>query len=232
VRALLILGLLAAVATQATRTAQAQTDPNSAPPSTLGIGITRTVDGIAARIEGDIITDSEVRELGAFQQLVDGRSQPRDVVIGELADQWAVRQEAAATSYQQPSRADVDLAYKRLVESFSSASDFHDRLSAVGLSDAAVRRLLREQLYLSRFLDYRFRPAAQVSETQIENYYNDELVPELKKRGEKVPPLDDVDDKIREVLIQRAIDKRSAQWLDETRARLNIQILPLPGDQP
>lgn len=219
----LIFGLLAAFAVVPAKTVRAQTDPQSASPP---LGIAQTVDGIAARIEGDIITESEVRELAALQQLVNGKPKPRDEIIRELADQWVVRQEAAATRYQEPSQADVDQSYDLLVKNSPSPADFQAHLAAVGLSDATVRRLLRDQLYLSRFLDYRFRPTVQVSDAQIQDYYNNELVPELKKQGEEVPPVDDVDDKIREVLIQRAIDDRAAKWLDETRSRLNIQILP------
>jgi hypothetical protein len=210
-----------------------QQEVKSARPSNasrvLVSGISRDIDGIAARIEDSIITESEVRELGAFQELVDGREKPRDEIIRELADQWVVREEAAATNYKEPPDAAVDAAYQALTKQFGSAEQFQERLVVVGLSQAAVRRLLRAQLYLSRFLDYRFRPAAQVSEKQIQAYYDDELVPELKKRGEKVPALDDVEDTIREVLIQRAINERSAKWLDETRERLNIEILQ-PGD--
>ncbi|MGH9733413.1 MAG: hypothetical protein ACRD8A_02325 [Candidatus Acidiferrales bacterium] len=220
---LLIFGLLAAIALLCVKTARAQADPKaaSAPP-----GITQTVDGIAARIEGDIITDSEVRELAALQQLANGKPKPRDEIIRELADQWVVRQEAAATRYQEPSQTDVNQSYEQLVKNFASPADFQAHLATVGLSDVAVRRLLHDQLYLSRFLDYRFRPTVQISDQQVQDYYNNVLVPELKKHSENVPPLNTVDDKIREVLIQRAIDDRAAKWLDETRSRLNIQILP------
>jgi parvulin-like peptidyl-prolyl isomerase len=228
IRSLLILGLLLARFGCAGPCASAQTPAPSAP-GALVPGDSRTIDGIAARIEDSIITDSEVRELGAFQQLVDGRSQPRDQIIRELADQYVVRQEAAATNYRQPSDEAVDLAYKQLAKQFGSPAAFQSRLVAAGLSDAAVRRLLQQQLYLARFLDYRFRPAAQVSDKQVQDYYDNELVPELKKRNETVPPLDDVDDTIREVLIQRAINDHATKWLDETRARLKIEIVQ-PGD--
>lgn len=224
-RALFIVGFFVFVAALSAIT-RAQDKPTAMSSGALPTGVPQAIDGIAARIEGDIITDSEVRELAAFQRLAGGKPQSRDEIIRELADQWVVRQEAAATRYQEPSQSDVDLAYSQLVKNFFSPADFQARLIAVGLSDATVRRLLRDQLYLSRFLDYRFRPAAEVSEKQVQDYYDNELVPELKKRGDKIPPLDDVDDKIREVLIQRAIDQRSTQWLDETRARLNIQTVP------
>ena len=41
-----------------------------------------------------------------------------------------------------------------------------------------------------------------------------------------MPPLDDVEDTIREVLIQRAINERSTKWLDDSRDALQIDIMP------
>ena len=189
------------------------------------------IDGVAARIEDDILTDSEVRELGAFQELVDGHAKSRDELIRELADQWIVRGEIETAKYPPPSAGDVDRAYAGLVAQFASQEDFAKRCSAVGLSDAAVRRLLQQQLYLSRFLDFRFRPATQVDSKQVEAFYNNELVPQLKAKNQTVPPLEDVDDTIREVLIQRAISQRATQWLDDTRSRLRIDVVT-HGAQP
>lgn len=185
----------------------------------------QTVDGVAARIEDDILTESEVRELGAFQQLVDGSEKPRTERISELADQWIVRGEIENAKYSPPSAADADRAYAQLAAQFSSPEDFTKRCAAAGLTEAAVRRMLTQQLYLSRFLDFRFRPAAQIDAKQIETYYENEFVPQLKARNQTVPPLDDVDDTIREVLIQRAISERATQWLDDTRSRLKIDVV-------
>jgi hypothetical protein len=223
---ILIFGLLAAGLGPAGKAATAQSP--SAPAQTPVVPVPRTIDGIAARIEDDIITQSEVRELAAFQQLVDGRSKSREEIIRELADQWVVRQEAAATSYREPTEEEVNLAYQQLAKQFSSPAEFQNRLEAAGLSEAAARRILKRQLYLSRFLDYRFRPAAQVDQKQIEAFYADEFVPQLKERGATIPPLEDVEDTIREVLVQRAINERAMKWLDDTRERLKIDVLP-PG---
>jgi hypothetical protein len=104
-------------------------------------------------------------------------------------------------------------------------------MAEAGLSEAAVRRLLGEQLYLSRFLDYRFRATAQVDQKQIETYYKEEFAPQLKARGQAVPSLDTVADTIREVLVQRAITDRANQWIDETRAGLKIDVIA-DGSQP
>jgi len=228
-RTLLIFAIAAWLAGPAASCGLAQAKPATSSPAADGAGANldggQPIDGVAARIEDDILTDSEVRELSAFQQLVDGKSKSRDEVIRELADQWIVRGEADASKYPLPSQDDIDLAYKQLVAQFPSPGEFERRRTAVGLSEAAVRRMLEQQIYLARFLDYRFRPAAQVDEKQIQAYYDDEFAPQLKARGEKVPPVDDVEDTIREVLVQRDIDTLARQWLDDTSSRLRIDII-------
>src|SRR5262249_54981697 len=183
-----------------------------------------TVDGIAARIEDDIITESEVRELSAFQELVDGKAKARGEIIKELADQWIVRGEAGLAAFPAPSQADVDRADQEFVKQFPSPQEFQSRCAALGLTEAAVRRMLTQQSFLSRFIDYRFRPAAQVDEAQIEDFYHREFTPQLEAKKQAVPPLEDVEDTIREVLIQRAISERAAKWLDDTRENLRIDV--------
>jgi hypothetical protein len=231
-RALSILAWIAWLAGSGAGHATAQTQSEPAPlASPAASSSPQTVDGIAARIEDDVLTDSEVRELGAYQQVVDGSAKPRIERIRELADQWIVRGEAETAKYSPPSAADVDHAYAQLVAQFASPEEFKKRCVAAGLSEAAARRMLGQQLYLARFLDYRFRSAAQVEQKQVEDYYNGEFTAQLKEHGQPVPPLDDVEDSIREVLIQRAINDRATQWLDETRERLKIDVVS-NGDPP
>jgi hypothetical protein len=207
--------------------AQTQAPPYAALPADAAAATTgaQTVDGIAARIEDDVLTESEVRELAAFQKLVDGRSKSRVEVIQELADQWTMRGEATAAQYPSPSKEDVDRAYEQFGKQFASPEEFAKRTTEAGLTESAIRRILEQQLYLSRFIDIRFRPAAQVDEKQVTAYYNEEFAAKLKARGEAVPALEDVEDTIREVLIQRAINDRATKWLEETRARLRIDIV-------
>jgi hypothetical protein len=230
-RAIFILGGAAWLLGFSANGAGAQSGTDSEVPAEVRIagssGSTgaQQVDGVAARIEDDIITESEVRELGAFQLLVDGKSKPRMELIRELSDQWLIRTEATATKYGQPLAADVDRAYAEFVKQFPSPEEFHKRCASAGLTEAAVRRMVAQQLYLSRFIDYRFRPEAQVSDEQVETYYRDEFSPQLKARNEPVPPLDDVEDTVREVLIQRAISDRAAKWMSESRDRLKIDVV-------
>ncbi len=182
------------------------------------------VDGIAARVEDDIITESEVRELSGFQELVEGHAAPRNKVLDELIDQWIIRTEANAALFPHPAEVQVNRELERLQQQFKSPEAFHARLRELGLDEAAVRRLLRQELFLTRFLDYRFRPTEQVNQSQAEDYYHQELVPQLAARGQPLPPLEEVENQIREVLMQRAINDRATRWLDDSRSRLKIDI--------
>lgn len=186
----------------------------------------RVIDGIVVRIEDDIITESDARELESFQQLVNGRARSRAEVIDELLDQWIVQTEAATARFPQPSAARVDAQFAQLEKQFSSPEAFRTRLSELGLTEKAVRRLLEKQFYLTRFLDYRFRPTAQVDQKRIEAYYHGEFASQLESQNQALPPLDSVQARIRELLTEHDINERSTQWLQETKAHLRIDIMP------
>jgi hypothetical protein len=219
----LLLSLIFVLAASAGVTPARAERAQGPPPAASADG--QVIDGVAARIGTDVITDSEVTELSEFQQLVDGQAKSRDEVIRELADQWIVRGEADTAKYPQPTKQDVDRAYAQLAKQFGSPEEFMKRYAAAGLTEGGVRRQLQLQLYLSRFLDYRFRPEVNVDDAAIQNYYDQEFAPQLKARNQNVPALQDVHDTIREVLVQRGIDERAKQWLEETRASLAVDVL-------
>jgi hypothetical protein len=183
------------------------------------------LDGVAVRIESDIITESELTELAEFQQLVQGRAAQRSEIINELIDQWIVKNEAQSSQFLRPLPEEIDKAFADLSQHFGSTAAFQQRIAEVGLTEKEVRRQLALQIYLDRFLDYRFRAAAQVDEKQVQDYYSSELTKQAQAHGETVPPLDNVHAEIRQVLIERVITEKSEKWLTDTRARLHIEIL-------
>ncbi len=197
-------------------------------PYVAAVSAQQVMDRIVARIEDDILTLSEVRELGRYQQLVDGRAASDDRLLAQLIEQWIVNTEASAARYPRPTEAEVDRELERLRRQFASPEIYGERLQRLGLSAAVVRRLVERQIYLARYLDYKFRPAAQLGAAVIEKYYAEELAPSLAARGQAAPALETVQDQIRELLMQREISRRAAQWLEETRSRLKIE-LAMPG---
>jgi len=181
------------------------------------------VDRIVARVENDIILLSDVQELQQYQELLDGKSESQSVILDRLIDQWIVRSEAGLAQFPQPKESEIDRGVSRVVNSFASPEEYEARKKQSGLSDADVRKMVAEQLYLSNYLDSRFRPSAQIDEKAIEDFYQNKVVPTAKARGQAPPTLDASREIIQEALVQDDINEQADRWLKESRDRLHVQ---------
>jgi len=183
------------------------------------------VDRIAARVENDIILLSDIRVLSRYQRFLDGKSETDAHILDRLIDQWMVRTEAEVSRFPHPSDAEIDGTLERLRKSFTSAEQYEASRKQSGLSDSQVRGIVASQLYLSNYLDSRFRPAVQIDPQAIEDFYRNTIVPQAKAGGQEAPSLDAAHDLIQEALVQRGINEQSEKWLRESRTRLHIDIL-------
>lgn len=183
------------------------------------------IDRIAARIENDIILLSDVRHLGRYQLLVDGKSESDAQLLDRLVDQWVVQNEADASRFPRPSDADIEQALSALKKSFASPQAYEERKKMSGLSDLEVRDKIATQLYLTNYLDSRFRPSVQVDAKAIEDFYRSAVLPRAKARGQEPPSLEASRDTIQEALVQQSIDSQADKWLKDSRARIHVQRL-------
>ena len=193
----------------------------------LGAGLPlrgqEVVDRIVARVENDIILQSDVRELKEYQELVDGKSESENTILDRLIDQWIVRSEAELSRFPEPKDEEIDRGVSRVAKSFGSPEEYEARKKQSGLNDAEVRKIVAAQLYLSNYLDSRFRPSVQIDEKAIVDFYQNAVVPKAKARGQEAPTLDDARDIIQEALVQSDINDQADRWLKESRARLHVQ---------
>ena len=181
------------------------------------------LDQIAARVESDVILLSEVRALSRYQILVDGKAENDAAILDRLIDQWIVRNEADTARFPHP--VDVEIAHgvEHLEASFASPEEYQARRKQSGLIDKEIQRMVAEQLYLSNYLDSRFRPAVQVDAKQVEDFYQQVVVPRAKARNQAPPLLDASREYIQEALVQRGINEQADVWLKESRARLHVE---------
>jgi uncharacterized protein YlxP (DUF503 family) len=182
------------------------------------------VDRIVARVDTDIILLSDIQELERYQTFVDGKSESESQILDRLIDQWIVRNEAKAALFPQPSSEEVQRSLERLKRSFSTPEAFADREKATGLRDEDITRMLTRQLYLSSYLDSRFRASVQqIDDKDIEEFYKTRVVPRAESRGQIPPTMDAARGFIQEALVQRAINEQSDRWLQESRSRIRIE---------
>lgn len=181
------------------------------------------LDRIVARVENDVLLWSDVRALARYQQFLDGQPETDDQILDRLIDQWIVRTEAEASRSPHPSEADIDRGLSRVRDSFASGEEYQARMKQAGLSEQDVRAMVASQLYLSNYLDSRFRAAVHIDPKDVENFYQTEIVPRAKARGQEPPDLDAARDSIQEALIANGINRQADQWLKESRLRLHIE---------
>ena len=183
------------------------------------------IDRIAARVENDIILLSDVRHLGRYQMLVDGKSESEPQLLDRLIDQWVVQNEADASRFPRPTDAEIDQGVAALKKSFPALQEYEERRKQSGLSEAQVRDKIATQIHLTNYLDSRFRPSVQVDAKAIEDFYNTAVLPRAKARGQEPPSLEASREVIQEALIEQSIDAQADRWLKESRSRIHVERL-------
>jgi hypothetical protein len=194
-------------------------------PETRARRAQEVIDRIVARVENDVILMSDIRQLAEYQVFVDGKSESDEQILQRLIDQWIVRTEAAAARFPQPSDQDVERSLARLKRSFANSESFEERKKQSGLTDDEIRQQLRSQLYLSNYLDSRFRASIQIDDQAIADFYKNRVVPRAESRGQAPPTLEAAHDFIQEALVQRAINEQADKWLKESRSRVRVENL-------
>ena len=189
----------------------------------------QVVDRIVARIEGDVILLSDVEKLSHYQQFLDGKSQSNEEILQLLIDQWVVRTEAQTSRFPAPSASDVQRNVERIKKSFASPQEYEARKTEAGLTDAEISEMAGAQLYLSNYLDSRFRPSVQIDAKAIEDYYQTGVVARAKAGGVQPPAFEAARGLIQEFLVQQGINDEANRWLKESRNGLHVENLLAAG---
>ncbi len=100
-------------------------------------------------------------------------------------------------------------------------------LHGYGLTQSELDERIQNELEILRFIDVRLRPALQhVNRSDIETYYREKLLPQLKEKGAKEPPLAEVSPQIEEILSQERMDSVITELLRDLRQQSDIRMLP------
>ena len=191
------------------------------------------IDRIAVTLDSQVITESEVLleiRLTAFQNGTppDFKPETKRQAAGRLIEQKLIRKEIEVGRYVQPDSADVEPMLKQIeAQRFHSPKDFRHALETYRVSVEDLRAHLLWQLALLRFIDVRFRPGIQITEQDIQQYF-DQKLPELEKQAgpEQKIRLDDLRDKIQDALTDERVDQQLNDWLTETRKHMRIEFHP------
>lgn len=201
------------------------------------------IDGIVATVNQAAILQSDVEEAASYEALVDGRPAApldratRQVTLDRLIDQELLRQQIGANLLAPPAgeMAERLRQLRQQLPGGQTTEGWRAALARYGLSESEVQERLRMQMQISRYIDQRLRPGIHVDSASVQEYYRDQLLPELAKAGvEGVPTLRQVRQQIEEILVQQRMSEELSSWLrslrEQSRVRLGADLVgPLSG---
>ncbi len=154
----------------------------------------------------------------------------RKAALDHLIDQELLRQqikEDEAEGLLKPSTPNVEKRLQEIRKEYpgaEKAAAWQADLQQYGLREEDLARHIVQQARLERLIDARLRPNIHISHSSIESYYQQQLLPELRKAGVKDVPLVEVSPKIEELLTQRRINELLASWLHDLRSQSDIRM--------
>jgi hypothetical protein len=186
------------------------------------------IDRIAISADDQVITESQIENDVRLTAFLNGE-QPDLSAAGKkkaadrLIEQALVRREMEFSRYPLPPRTDADSSLAEIKMRYPNEAAFEQALKQYGISADELKERLWWQVTLLRFIDYRFRPGIQISDSEINAYYQQQVPKWREQNIHPIPSLDDSRAKIEEILTQQRIDQELDQWLKEARAQVNIR---------
>jgi len=150
-------------------------------------------------------------------------------VLNDLIEERLRFHEIDKFGFEQVPVDEIEKNVAKIRARFPDEASYQKALREVGLDAGKLRQLVAHQLLVLTYVDERLGPRVFVSLEDINRYYRDVLAPEMKRRGQAVPPIEDVREDIREVLKQQRLTQEMETWTQELRNRADVVVY---GDQP
>jgi len=191
-------------------------------------GYAVTVDRIAAVIDQQVLTVSEVNQMAEIRFFPRAAARSDDDYRHDILEALI----AQALRYRDVERFGAQDIAKDVIE--ARLAEIQHRFTPPGELDAALARaeltfddlraLIKRQLQVEAYVQERFAPLIFVAIDDITAYYNGPWHQQRVERGLPVPPLNDVREEIRAILRSRQLDEQVETWTTQLRARANVDV--------
>ena len=186
------------------------------------------IDKIAISVGNQVITEEQVAEevrITAFlnQTPLDLSAVEKKKAAERLIEQTLIRREMDFSRYPLPQLDEANDLYQKVRSRYPSDASFREDLSRYGISEDDLRRHVWWQLTTLRFIDYRFRPAVQIGERDLKDYYQQQLAGWQKNGTQPIPTYEESREKIQEILTSQHVDQALDKWLIDARTQVDIR---------
>lgn len=189
------------------------------------------IDRVAVTVGDRVITESQVIEELRVTAFLEG--QPVDLsgaqkrkAAERLVEQTLIRREVEFTRVQLPGMKDIGDLLAQVKSRYTGEQQYLQALKDHGITEEQLKEHLLWQFRLVRFVDIRFRPGVQISQSELRKDYEGQVA-DWKAKGETpIPTFEDARAKIEAALSAEKANQALDRWLTETRAQTEIVFHP------
>ena len=160
-----------------------------------------TIERVLAVVDGHPLLLSDVSDLERVRGLGE------DAALEAAIDERLMFQEASRLAQTEVLKDEEERALAELVE--------RKPILREQVPEAGLRRILRRQITILKYVEFRFRPQLRVSDEEVRAAYEADPQAGASWEAEK--------EKIRERLERRALDERIEAWVRELRSRAEVR---------
>jgi hypothetical protein len=185
------------------------------------------VDRIAVSIDKQIITASQILEeirVTAFLNRSDPDFSPAEKrrAADRLVEQMLIKRAMEISRYPIPPQDAANELLTNVIEQSGNDATYRQALERYGITADELKDHLWWQVTTLRFIDYRFRPAIQISDADLRDAYQKQVA-EWKQRGvQPVPGFEESRDALAKIVTEQRVDEALNTWMAETRKQVNI----------
>jgi len=198
-----------------------------------GFAQPQVVDRMVAVVNKRVILQSELEQAARVEFLLQGKpiasltQADTAAVLEQLIDRSLLDQQIVNPAMLDPSPEEIAAKVREVRQNFPGQDDerWKNTLVAYGLTAQDLEEQLSSQARILRFVDLRFHALVRVEKDDIETYYQEKFLPEVRKRNAAAPALADVSDKIEQILVEQRIDTLLSDWLKTLRAQAHIETM-------
>jgi hypothetical protein len=196
------------------------------------------IDGVIATVNRKPVLQSDWEDairFEAFMQQKPLRSvteKDRVSALQRIIDRRLLEVQMNSESYLAPSRDELRSSLNKLRAQIPAAKDdlgWQAVMASYGFTLRDIEANVRAEMQMMNFVEVRLRPNVHIEPEEVEAYYRTQVLPDLEKTGTKIVTLQEVEPRIRELLVQQHMDELLDAWLHNLRQQTPIHsTVPLP----
>ncbi len=191
-------------------------------------GRSEIVDRIAVSVGDRVITTDQIHDEIAVTAFLNG-AEPvfgpaeKTQAAERLIEQALIRREMDFTHYPLPPLSEADGMVKNTETRYPDHAVFLKALAKYDITEQDLRQHLWWQFTLLKFIDERFRPAVQVGNAEIRQYYREQAAKWEREGVKPIPSFQESRAAMEKALTEERVDKAVDRWLGDARRQVDIQ---------